>query len=455
MPIFSLLRVIHIISRYQILTFPGGLDIPCRVHVIARLFTLFFCPINLFRKPKDSFGKRLTECLQSLGPIYVKFGQTLSTRPDLIGEETAAYLQLLQDKLPPFKTEMAKAILSKAFRKPLSELFKSFEDAPIAAASIAQVHRAELQSGERVAIKILRPGIHKKYASDLNLLYFLARIIMRLTRRAERLKPVEVVNLFRDTMRGELDLRLEAAAASELSDNLTGDTDVYVPKVFWQLACEDILVTEWVDGISIYDTEKLVGVGLDPAEISEKIAIMFFNQAYRDGFFHADLHPGNILVRPSGRIVLLDFGIMGRLADQDRFAIAEILQGFLTRNYKQVARVHLQAGYIPPGSDLNLFALRCRSICEPIVNLPIKDISIGRLLASLFKVTEEFGMETQSGLLLLQKTMVVVEGIGSSLNKELNMWQLARPWIKKWAAKNLSPEAKLLRFVKNFVGRVM
>jgi ubiquinone biosynthesis protein len=256
-------------------------------------------------------------------------------------------------------------------------------------------------------------------------------------------------------MKYELDLRLEAASASEMMDNFKGDLSVYVPNIYWQLTSTNIMTTEWVDGTSIYDRNKLIDSGLNPAEVAKQIAIMFFNQAYRDGFFHADLHPGNILVRSDGTIILLDFGIMGRLSEKDRLSIAEILSGFLQRDYKLVAKVHIKANYIPKNTNLDNFAQRCRAVCEPIIGLPIKDISIGNLLAQLFKITEDFGMETQPQLLLLQKTMVVVEGIGQSLDPQINMWILAEPWIKKWAAKNLSPEAKILRFIKECVRQLV
>ncbi|WP_410526011.1 2-polyprenylphenol 6-hydroxylase [Rickettsia endosymbiont of Polydrusus tereticollis] len=465
---FNLFHILRIISKEQILLDAGDIKVPLRIKIIGYILTLIFSPLSLIKKPQRDFGKRLTSCLQQLGPIYIKFGQTLSTRPDLIGTQVAEYLRLLQDKLPPFDSKIARELVQKAFQSRCHsreggnlENYKvdsrfcgndieSFYDTPIAAASISQVHKAQLTTGEFVAIKILRPDIHRKYNRDIKLLYFLAKLASKFT-KVKRLKPLAVIEKFRETMKYELDLRLEAAAASELADNFRDDLDICIPKIYWQFTSENILTTEWVDGISIYETHKLKEAGLDLAIIAQKFAVMFFNQAYRDGFFHADLHPGNILVNEQGKIILLDFGIMGRLTEKDRLAVAESLFGFLNRDYKLVAKVHLKAGYIPANTDLDLFAQSCRAVTEPIVGLATKNISVGKLLAHLFKITEDFGMEVQPQLLLLQKTLVMVEGIGQQLDANVNMWQLAEPWIKKWAAKNLSPEAKILRIVKHWI----
>lgn len=451
MIVINIFRILAVISRYQILTHAGEINVPLKIKVVGKSLELFFYPMGLFRKPRKNFGDRLARCFRKLGPIYIKLGQTLSTRPDLVGENVANELKYLQDQLPPFSGELAKKIISKSLNKSIDELFLSFDNAAVAAGSISQVHKAKLHDGTDVAVKVLRPNIYKKYSNDIKLLYSFARISNKLFKKIKRLKPVKVIELFETTMKQELNLKLEAAAASELADNFVLDKEVYIPKPYWQYVTEEVLVIEWVDGISIYDTEKLVKAGLNPLEISKKIAIMFFNQAYRDGFFHADLHPGNIFVKDSGTIVLIDFGIMGRLKERDRLAVAEILAAFLSKDYKQVADIHIRVGYVPKKTDLHVFAQNCRAVCEPIVGLAIKDISIGKLLLQLFRITEEFGMETQSQLLLLQKTMVIVEGIGQSLNPNINMWELAEPWIKKWGAKNISPEAKILRVVKKMV----
>ncbi|KHO03981.1 2-polyprenylphenol 6-hydroxylase [Rickettsia felis] len=466
---FNLIRIFRIISKKRILIDSRS---PKYFRFIGYILALFSAPLSLFKKPHEDYGKRLIDCLSELGPIYIKFGQTLSTRPDLVGAEIAGYLRLLQDKLPPFDGGVARKLIASlrgdiyvdeaisASKQKIATHstnahndalpFLHFDDRPVAAASISQVHKAQLATGEYVAVKILRPGIHKKYNRDIKLLYFLAKIVSKFS-KAKRLKPIKVVDKFHETMRFELDLRLEAAASSELMDNMRNDINVINPKIYWDLTSENILTTEWLEGTSIYDTSLLKEMGLEPAKIAQNFAVMFFNQAYRDGFFHADLHAGNILVNKQGKIILLDFGIMGRLKEKDRLAVAESLFGFLNRDYKLVAKVHLRAGYIPSNTDLDLFAQSCRAVTEPILGTPTKNISIGKLLAHLFKITEDFGMEVQPELLLLQKTLIMVEGIGRQLDGNVNMWQLAEPWIKKWAVKNLSSEAKLLRLVKHYL----
>lgn len=453
--IFSLLRIAAIISRTQILTHPNHLKLPVKIRLLGYFLTVFFYPLGLIIRPKKDFGSRLSSCFEKLGPIYVKFGQALSTRPDLIGQEVVEKLKYLQDSLPPFPTSVARQIISRSLECNVEELFADFVQEPVAAASISQVHKARLKSGEFVAVKIIRPQIYSKYNNDIKLLYFLAKLATNIKINTKRLRLIEVVEVFRNMMHFELDMRLEASAASEMLDNFKNDPGIYIPKVYWALTSEQVLTTEWVEGTSIYNTEQIIAKNLDPRELSVKIAVMFFNQTYRDGFFHADLHPGNILVKDDGRITLLDFGITGRLSEHDRLAVAEILYGFLNRDYRRVAQVHLRAGYVPKNTNLELFAQSCRAMAEPIFGLPIKDILIGKLLTRLFKLTEDFGMETQPQLLLLQKSMIIIEGIGHSLDHEINMWQLAEPWIKKWAIKNITPEAKFLRVVKRLATELL
>ncbi len=451
----KVIHLLYIVSKYRVLTDSGHFELPFSLKVLGRFFSIILYPIGLFTKSNLNFGQRLAGLFQSLGPIYIKFGQTLSTRPDLIGTEVADSLKYLQDKLPPFSYRIVKARIEERFGQKLSDLFDSFDDTPVAAASIAQVHKAKLKSGEIVAVKILRPNIAQKYEEDIAFLEYGAEVITRFLKKAKRLRPKEVMSVFRQSMNLELNLRSEAAAASRILDNFANDSSLHIPRIYWNLTHDDIITLEWIDGVSIYDREAIKKLGFDPKDIAAKIAVIFFNQAYRDGFFHADLHPGNILVCPNGKVALVDFGIIGILAEDDRLAIAEILYAFLKRDYKLVAEVHHRVGYIPKDTNLEYFAQSCRAVAEPIIGIAIKNISIGNLLAQLFKVTEEYGMETQPQLLLLQKTMVVVEGIGQSLDEDINMWLLAEPWIKKWAAKNLSPEAKLLRMIKKILNKLL
>ncbi len=450
----KLCRLLYIISKNQLLTHTGDLKLPISIKIMGWVNCLLLYPKGLIIPPRETLGRRLTDCFYELGPIYIKFGQTLSTRPDLIGTEIAESLKLLQDKLPEFDSKIARDLIEKCFNKTINEIFDDFDDKPVAAASIAQVHKARLKSGEIVAVKILRPDIATRYDNDIRFLEYCSSVISCISKKVQRLKTKEVIEVFRQSMKCELNLRSEAAAASRIYDNFIGDNTLRIPKIYWSFTADNIITLEWIEGVSIYDQDIIIKQGLDPVDIAAKIATIFFNQAYRDGFFHADLHPGNILVCPDGKVALVDFGIIGILPENDRLAIAEILYAFLKRDYRLVAEVHCRIGYIPKDTNLEHFAQSCRAIAEPIIGCAIKDISIGNLLSQLFKVTEEFGMETQPQLLLLQKTMVVVEGIGQSLNKEINMWQLAEPWIKKWAAKNLSPEAKLLRFVKKILVKI-
>ncbi|MES2215442.1 MAG: AarF/UbiB family protein, partial [Pseudomonadota bacterium] len=296
--------------------------------------------------------------------------------------------------------------------------------------------------------KIMRPDIAKEYAKDIRFLYFIAKI---LEKRYPKLKPVSMIDIFHASMKRELDFRLEASAYSEMRDNFINDDSVYIPEVHWAATTQKVLVTSWVDGVSIYNRKEVLKLGIDPISLSEKVAVMFFNQSYRDGFFHADLHPGNIFVTKDARIALIDFGITGRLREEDRFAVAEIVFGIIKRDYIFVAKTYKHAGYISKNTDIYLFAERTRAICEPIAGLALKDISLAKILEQLFNFTEEFDMTAQPQLILLQKSMVILEGIGLSLNSDINMWKLAEPWIKKWAVKNISPEAKLIRLVKNWI----
>ncbi len=453
--ILVVVKIVFIICKYQIITKQDYIKVPYFIKVIIYILSLFFYPITIFRSPKRNFEERLSMSFIELGPIYIKMGQTLSTRPDLLGEPLAKQLQLLQDKLPPFDSKIVKYKIESSFKKKIFELFSYFEEVPIAAASIAQVHKAKLINGQDVAVKILRPKIYHQYNKDIVFFEILAKLISKLVKKSQRLKPIEVVSVFKETMKLELNLKSEAAAGSRLYDNFIGDSNIHIAKIYWNLTTKDILTLEWISGVSVYDSKKIREFKLDPKNIAQKIAYIFFNQAFRDGFFHADLHPGNIIVKNDGTISLIDFGIIGILSENDRLAIAEILYSFFERNYKRVAEIHHKAGFIPINTNLEYFAQSCRAIAEPILSLQVKKISIGILLSQLFMVTKEFGMETQPQLLLLQKTMVVVEGIIQSLIPNTNMLELTAPWLKSWANKNISLEAKILRFIKTILLKII
>ena len=388
-------------------------------------------------------GQRLAAAFQEIGPAFIKLGQMLATRADLLGDEITADLAMLQDRLPPFPASEARALIEAEFERSLGSLFGAFDDTPVAAASIAQVHFATTGEGREVAVKILRPGIVRAFARDLDLFMWLARLIERTRPALRRLRPIEVVRTLEHSVELEMDLRFEAAAASELAENFAADPGFHVPRVDWRRTGRRVLTTDRVGGIRVDDRAALVAAGHDIGALLQKAAEAFFNQVFRDGFFHADLHPGNMFVEADGAIAVVDFGIMGRLDRDTRFFLADMLVGFLTGDYRRVAEVHLAAGILPRHRSVDDFAQACRSIGEPILGRPLAEISIARLLAQLFRVTEQFDMETQPQLLLLQKTMVLIEGVGRQLDPEVNIWAMARPLIEDWMVENRGPEAQL------------
>ena len=388
-------------------------------------------------------GERLGAAFHALGPGFIKLGQALSTRPDLVGEEIAEDLSALQDRLTPFSGAEARTLIEAELGAPIHRLFSHFEDRALAAASIAQVHRATTTEGRDVAVKVLRPGIEAAFAKDTELFFWLAGLIERAQPAWRRLRPVEIAATFAESVAREMDLRLEAAAASELREHLDADEGFRVPRVDWQRTARRVMTCEHIAGIPIDEREALIEAGHSVAAVLEKAARGFFNQIFRAGFFHADLHPGNLFVDAQGDIVAVDFGIMGRLDSDTRRYLAEMLLGFLTGDYGRVARVHFEAGYVPPDQLEANFTQACRAIGEPLLGRPLHEISLGRLLAQLFQITETFAMETQPQLLLLQKTMLLAEGVGRSLNPELNIWSLTQPLIEDWVADNLGPEARI------------
>ena len=389
-------------------------------------------------------GQRLARALQELGPAFIKLGQSLATRADLLGASDARDLSMLQDRLPPFPAAQARATVEAELERPLGELFIELDHVPVAAASIAQVHFGVTTDGKRVAVKVLRPGIEAAFERDLDFLLWLAEIASWLHPPLKRFRPVEAVEIFAKSTRREMDLRLEASAAVEFAQNCRNDSGFRVPSVDWTRTARRVVTFERVGGLPLAEREVLLDAGLNPDLILETAAIVFFNQVFRDGFFHADMHPGNMLVDAhTGDIIALDFGIMGRLDLPTRKHLAEILVGFLTRDYSRVAHVFFRAGFVPAGQDEAAFTQACRAIGEPILDLPLSQISFGRLLGQLLHMAEDFAMETQPQLLLLQKTMVVAEGVGRALNPSINMWQTAQPLVEGWIRAHLGPEAVL------------
>ena len=435
-----LLGIARTLARHDALFPLDALNVAPEMVALARLLARIGAkPAAVEARP----GRRLALALQDLGPSFIKFGQSLATRADLLGDEIAADLSELQDRLPPFPAAEARATIEAEFDCPLDELYAEFEDEPVAAASIAQVHFAVTSDGKEVAVKVLRPDIEKAFARDLDLFYWLAETIERTQPAWRRFRPVEVVRTFARIIEIEMDLRLEAAAASELAENFADDDSFRVPKVDWRRTERRVLTLARIEGIPIDERDALIEAGHDLDAVMEKASRVFFNQIFRDGFFHADLHPGNLFVGADGAIVAVDFGIMGRLDRRTRRYIGGILLGFLAGDYRRVAEIHFDAGYVPRHQSLDAFVQACRSIGEPILERPLAEISLAHLLAQLFRVTEAFEMETQPQLLLLQKTLMVAEGVGRELNPEVNMWEMARPLITKWVVENIGPGARI------------
>jgi ubiquinone biosynthesis protein len=400
-----------------------------RLAVLARLGT------NAPRTP------RYAEAMQALGPAAIKLGQALATRPDLVGEAAAHDLQRLQDALPPDPWERVEPAVRAAFARPLETLFARIEPRAIGAASIAQVHRAVTSDGRAVAVKILRPGIEAQLARAIETYEWAAAQIEAQGGEAARLRPRAAIASFRRWTERELDLRLEAAAASELAHD-TGHPDLVVPAIDWARTSRRVLTIEWVDGVKLSDPDAIARAGLDGPRMARVLVRAFLHQAIARGFFHADLHQGNLFALPDGKLAVIDFGIMGRLDRRARVDLARILYGLLTADYETVARIHFEAGFVPPHHDVADFATALRAVGEPIRGLPVRDISIANLLDGLFAITRLFDMPTQPHLLLLQKTMVMVEGVAARLDPQVNTWEIAEPYVREWMRTELGPEAR-------------
>jgi ubiquinone biosynthesis protein len=404
-----------------------------------------------FRAKKPDAGIRLGDALKKLGPAYIKLGQMLATRPDIVGEKVAISLEHLQDRLPPFPDDQARAEIARAFGKPVEALFSSF-GAALAAASIAQVHRAQTSDEPpvRVAVKILRPGVRQRFLRDLDALAFFAINAERVSAEARRLRFTQLVAVLADSVALELDLRMEAAAAGELYESTRGELEFRVPHIDWTRTSDSVLTSEWIDGVSVRDIGAITAGGRDPKQVAVLVMRSFLTQALRDGFFHADMHPGNLFIDAEGRLVAVDFGIMGRLDAGMRRFMAGTLAGFLQRDYRKVAELHYEFGFVPPHHPIETFAQALRAVGEPIFGRTARDVSIAKLLGQLFDTTRRFDMQAQPQLILLQKTMVVVEGVCRGLDPDFDIWEAARPVAEKWVHENMGPEAAFTRAGETF-----
>lgn len=435
----QLIRLIHI---NRILVRHGLDQVIFATHLLRPVhFLLYALPWNWFRRTREPRAVRIRRTLEDLGPIFVKFGQLLSTRRDLLPEDIADELARLQDSVAPFPGTTARAIVERTYGRPLGEVFLSFDETPIASASIAQVHAARLLDGREVIVKVVRPGIRKIIRRDVGLLYTVAELAERYWTEGRRLRPREVVAEYEKTILDELDLMREAANASQLRRNFEHSPLLYVPEVFWSHTRKNVMVMERISGIPISDVESLRRQGIDLKRLSEQGVEIFFTQVFRHNFFHADMHPGNIFVSPQGRYIAVDFGIMGTLSPEDQHYLAENFLAFFNRDYHRVAELHVLSGWVPKGTRVDEFESAIRSVCEPIFERPLKDISFGRLLLHLFQTARRFNMEVQPQLVLLQKTLLNIEGLGRQLYPDLDLWQTAKPFLERWMSEQIGVRA--------------
>ncbi|MFT6220499.1 MAG: ubiquinone biosynthesis protein [Myxococcota bacterium] len=417
---------------------------------ILRLFflTIFSWILFLFIS-----NKAIYFFIKNAGPTFIKLGQLLANRPDLVGEDLAHSLSKFQDKLPAFSFKIAKKIIEKQLAKPLDELFLDFNPVPAAAASIAQVHKAKTLDGNVVAVKIVRPNIGKVFKRDISTLKFLS-FFVGLVSKYSKEKMVNIIEVMEDCSCKELDLHFEAAAASQIKENLKNVEGFYIPEIYWNLSSDRVLTQEWIDGIPFSDKKAILNSSFDKQKIAKNLVNSYFNQVYGNGLFHADMHSGNLFLMNNGDIAAIDFGITGSIDKKTRIAIAEILVAFLRKDYLKVANVHISAGFVPADINLEEFSLSCRIIGESTVGKSVGEVSMAKLLANLLKMTKKYHMRTKPELLLLQKTMMLVEGVGVFLDKDLNMWKSAEPFVKEWATKNIGFDAKIRDFMLEMFERI-
>ena len=414
------------------------------------ILSILLSPLSLIKSKKNNRAIRLRLALESLGPIFIKFGQMLSTRKDLLPSDIAIELSKLQDKVPPFEFKKVKQTIENSYSKKITSVFKEFNEKPVASASVAQVHFAILHNGEKVAVKILRPNIESEVKKDIKLLHLIANILYKIWSDGKRLKPDEVVSEFERHTQSELNLLLEAGHCSHLGENFKDKKLLVVPSVFWDYCHEKVMVMERMDGIPISNIDAIKKNKINLSELAKNGVEIFFTQVFRDGFFHADMHPGNIQVAKSGKYIAMDFGIMGTLNEQDKLYLAKNFAAFFKRDYREVARVHIESGWVPAETSIDEFENAIRSVCEPIFNKPLKDISFGKLLIRLFQTSKKFNMEIQPQLTMLQKTLLNVEGLGRELDPNLDLWVTARPFLENWLKEQIGPKNLINRIKKEF-----
>jgi ubiquinone biosynthesis protein len=417
-------------------------DLILATHLFRPLrFLRWFMWWRLLHNKEVGRGERIRRTLEDLGPIFVKFGQILSTRRDLLPDDIAEELAKLQDRVPPFPGSEAVAIIEQAYRQPLSAVFAEFDEVPLASASIAQVHTATLLDGTRVVVKVVRPNIEPVIRRDLGLLYIIADKLQRYWSEGRRLRPLAVVAEFEKTLLDELDLMREAASAAQIRRNFSGSEQLYVPEVYWPHCRKRVMVMERIHGIPIANLQAVRAAGVDMQQLAERGVEIFFTQVFRHNFFHADMHPGNIFVEPSGRYIAVDFGIVGSLSGEDQRYLAENLLAFFKRDYNRVAVLHVESGWVPRTTRVDEFEAAIRTVCEPIFERPFAEISFGHLLLRLFQTARRFNMEVQPQLVLLQKTLLNIEGLGRQIDPQLNLWSTAKPFLERWMSEQLGGRA--------------